>query len=129
MYDIQEYLYNLEAIAQRCGRTGRLIQLADNLIEAYTKLEPYICFVESGSLKAKLVADVQGVLIVKNIGCDITLPAAVAHVLAPKNRAVMQPVYDLSSSELPALDTTKKFAAQLVGRVWNGDKKAQLFTN
>jgi len=71
LYDIQEYLYNLEAIAQRCGRTGRLIQLADNLIEAYTKLEPYICFVESVSLKAKLVADVQGVLIVKNIGWGI----------------------------------------------------------
>ena len=53
---------------QRCGRAGRLIQLVDNLIEAYTMLEPYICFVESGSLKAKLVADVQGVLIVENIG-------------------------------------------------------------
>jgi len=41
----------------------------------------------------------------------------------------MQPVYDLSSSELPALDTTKKFAAQLVGPVWDGNKEAQLFTN
>ena len=40
LYDIQDYLHNLEAMAQRCGRTGRLIQLADDLIKAYGVLEP-----------------------------------------------------------------------------------------
>ena len=38
LYDIQEYLHNLEAMTQRCGRTGRLIQLADDLIKAFERI-------------------------------------------------------------------------------------------
>lgn len=39
LYDLQSYLQNLEAMGQRCGRVDRLIQLADDLMKAYAKLE------------------------------------------------------------------------------------------
>lgn len=46
LYDIQNYFHNTEAMAERCGRTDRLIQLADDLSSAYDRLEPL-----SGDLK------------------------------------------------------------------------------
>lgn len=35
LYDIQVYFHNLEAMAERCGRTDRLVQLADDLMPLF----------------------------------------------------------------------------------------------
>ncbi|MFS2204969.1 hypothetical protein [Variovorax sp. Varisp36] len=39
LYDIQVYFQNLEAMAERCGRSSRLIEFADDLMVAYDALE------------------------------------------------------------------------------------------
>lgn len=40
LYDLQALLHNLEAMAARCSRTDRLIQLANDLMPIYEALEP-----------------------------------------------------------------------------------------
>ena len=105
---------------------------ADNRYAGYTANEkPAICDTKEGSPKAKLVIKAQSVPIVKDIGWDISHARRLVHALdaLQKNRVAIQQVYDLRMSELPAPDITKTFAAQLVSRVWNGDKDAPLFAN
>ncbi|GER19496.1 hypothetical protein [Variovorax boronicumulans] len=40
LYDIQGYFHNLTAMAERCARSDRLIQIADEAIAAYQSLQP-----------------------------------------------------------------------------------------
>ncbi|MNX89051.1 hypothetical protein D3C86_1210500 [compost metagenome] len=40
LYDIQVYFHNLEAMAERCQRVDRLMQLADDLMPAFDALQP-----------------------------------------------------------------------------------------
>lgn len=40
LYDIQGYFQSLEAMAERCQRTSRLVQLADDLIPVFDALTP-----------------------------------------------------------------------------------------
>jgi hypothetical protein len=40
LYDIQIEFHNLMMMAQRCGRVDRLVQLADDLMPVFDKLEP-----------------------------------------------------------------------------------------
>lgn len=40
LYDIQIIFHNLQAMAQRCGRTARLVQLADDLLPLFDALQP-----------------------------------------------------------------------------------------
>lgn len=105
---------------------------ADNRYAGYTASEkPAICDVQAGRTKAKLAIDAQDVPVVKDIGWDISHARRLVHVLdaLQKNRSTMQQIYGLSNSELPSPDLAKAFAAQLVSRVWNGDKETPLFSN
>lgn len=40
LYDIQIIFHNLQAMAQRCGRADRLVQLADDLLPLFDALQP-----------------------------------------------------------------------------------------
>lgn len=40
LYDTQIIFHNLEAMAQRCGRVDRLVQLADDLLPLFNALQP-----------------------------------------------------------------------------------------
>lgn len=40
LYDIQIIFHNLQAMAQRCGSTDRLVQLADDLLPLFDALQP-----------------------------------------------------------------------------------------
>lgn len=40
LYDIQVVFHNLQAMAQRCGRTDRLLQMADDLLPLFDMLQP-----------------------------------------------------------------------------------------
>ncbi len=40
LYDIQIVFHNLQAMAQRCGRTDRLLQMADDLLPLFDLLQP-----------------------------------------------------------------------------------------
>jgi len=105
---------------------------ADNRYAGYMASEkPLICDVQAGRTKAKLTIDAQDVPVVKDIGWDISHARRLVHALdaLQKNRSAMQQVYGLSASELSVADIAKKFAAQLVSRVWSGDKETPLFSN
>ena len=53
------------------------------------------------------------------------------HVLAAldQNRKAVKQVFGLTANELAAPDLARAFTAQLVGNVWNGDRRHPLFTN
>ena len=105
---------------------------ADNRYAGYEGNEkPAICSASRGDNKAQLMRGTQDVAVVENLGWDISHARRLVHALdaLQNNRSAMLQVYDLSTSELPAANLSKAFAAQLVSHVWNGDKDAPLFTN
>lgn len=106
---------------------------ADNRYAGYSGAEdPASCVTQpDGSKQVKVLVPASHVPLVPAIGWDISharrlVPALIALRI---NREAMQKVYGLDAADLPDPDLEQAFAAQLVGRIWNGDKAQPLFSS
>ena len=107
--------------------------LADNRYAGYDgATPPALCAVQpDGRRKAQLQVSPRDVPVVPGLGWDISHARRLVHALAAldDNRQAIQAVYALALDVLPAQNLPQAFAAQLVGKVWNGDRQHPLFAN
>lgn len=84
-----------------------------------------------GKTRVQVVVAPSGVPIVPDIGWDISHARRLVVALDAlrENRQAIQKSYGLMPEQMPDQGLRNAFAAQLAGRVWNGDKSAPLFSN
>lgn len=106
---------------------------AENSYAGYTGSQsPAVCEPKpEGGMVARVLVDRDRVPSVQNLGWDFSHARRLVQVLDALNRnhQALQAWYGLSSSDLPAPDAARAFAAQLVAEVWNGDAQRPLFAN
>ncbi|HRH91232.1 MAG TPA: hypothetical protein PLW01_04885 [Agitococcus sp.] len=93
---------------------------------------PAVCIKQAdGGYQALLKVDARAVPVVTDLGWDISHARRLVHVLLAldQNRDAIKKIYALDDHDLVMPNLTKAFAAQLLGKVWNGDKQHPLFAN